>query len=220
MKTPNKYITNLKKHIITEEMLSDCLYSVNKRAKNCRNQARSYEHSYHWIHAASCGESYRNKEDEYYQMKESLLKMLSPVCIHHELLGYAKIRTYSYQKDYRKKYAKASREDLIVWENSYYDYESDSEVYFFDVEDKTKPKENYYLFYELLDHSYHSPIEKEDIEKYPELEVVHLSEPLRTNGYDETKLISVQFVRKVIRLIESGKYQYISSKDIKENPLQ
>lgn len=200
-------------------MLSDCLYSVNKRAKNCRNQARSYENSSYWVHAASSGEAYRSKEDEYYQMKESLLKMLSPVCIHHELLGYAKVRTYSYQKDYKKKYAKASREELIVWENSYYDYESGEEVYFFDTEDKAKPKENYYLFYELLDHSYHSPIEKEDIGKYPDLEVVDLSEPLRTNGYDETKLISVQFVRKVIKLIESGKCLYIPSENNKKIPL-
>lgn len=201
-------------------MLNDCLFSVNKRAKNCRNQARSYEHSYQWVHDASCGEAYRNKETECYQMKEALLKMLSPICIHHELFGYARIRTYSYQKDYRKKYAKASREGLIIWENSYYDYETDDEVYFFDIEDKTKPNENYYLFYELLNHSYHSPIEKEDVDKYPELEVVHLSEPLRTNGYDENKLISVQFVRKVIKLIESGKYQYISSEHNNEDSLQ
>ena len=38
MKTPKEYQDNLKKKIITEEMLADCLYSVNKRAKNYRNK--------------------------------------------------------------------------------------------------------------------------------------------------------------------------------------
>ena len=31
MKTPKEYQDNLKNKIITEEMLADCLYSVNKR---------------------------------------------------------------------------------------------------------------------------------------------------------------------------------------------
>lgn len=33
LKTPKQYNDNLKNKIITEEMFSDCLYSVNKRAK-------------------------------------------------------------------------------------------------------------------------------------------------------------------------------------------
>ena len=34
MRTPKEYTDNLKKKTITESMLLDCLYSVNKRAKN------------------------------------------------------------------------------------------------------------------------------------------------------------------------------------------
>lgn len=33
MKTPKEYRDNLLNHIITKQMLVDCLYSVNKRAK-------------------------------------------------------------------------------------------------------------------------------------------------------------------------------------------
>ena len=33
MKTPLEYTKNLKNHIITPQMLLDCLYSSNKRAK-------------------------------------------------------------------------------------------------------------------------------------------------------------------------------------------
>ena len=45
MKTPKKYTENLKKCIITKQMLSDCLYSVNKRATNWRDMEREYRSS-------------------------------------------------------------------------------------------------------------------------------------------------------------------------------
>lgn len=41
MKTPKEYQDNLKNGIITEEMFTDCLYSVNKRAKNYRDKAKN-----------------------------------------------------------------------------------------------------------------------------------------------------------------------------------
>lgn len=40
MKTPKEYRDNLLNHIITKQMLVDCLYSVNKRAKNYRDKER------------------------------------------------------------------------------------------------------------------------------------------------------------------------------------
>lgn len=46
MKTPVSYNKNLKAGIITEEMLANCLYSVNKRAKNCRDKVREYKELY------------------------------------------------------------------------------------------------------------------------------------------------------------------------------
>ena len=205
MKTPKQYTQNIKNKVITMEMLSDCLYSVNKRAKNCRDQARSYGNS--WSrYAAGYESSYREKEEEYYSMKEKMLKLLHPVCIHHEIFGYERIRTYSYEKNYYKRYERARREGKVVWTNSYYDYETDMEIEFFDVEDRSKPRERYYLFYELLDHSYHTPIRKDDIESYPELQVVELDGKLITHGCDETKLVSVQFVKKLIDLIKSGNF--------------
>lgn len=38
MKTPTEYSKNIKNHIITDRMLVDCLYSVNKKAKNWRDK--------------------------------------------------------------------------------------------------------------------------------------------------------------------------------------
>lgn len=40
MKTPLEYTKNLKNKIITKQMLLDCLYSSNKRAKNYRDKER------------------------------------------------------------------------------------------------------------------------------------------------------------------------------------
>lgn len=46
MRTPKEYTQNLKQKIITKQMLADCLYSVNKRAKNCRDNEHKYEEGY------------------------------------------------------------------------------------------------------------------------------------------------------------------------------
>ena len=46
MRTPKEYTDNLKKKTITESMLLDCLYSVNKRAKNYRDKERGYRQYY------------------------------------------------------------------------------------------------------------------------------------------------------------------------------
>ena len=43
MRTPQKYLNNFKQGIITKEMLTFCLFSSNKRAKNCRDKIREYK---------------------------------------------------------------------------------------------------------------------------------------------------------------------------------
>lgn len=42
MRTPKEYTKDLQNHIITAQMLSDCLYSCNKRAKNWRDKESYY----------------------------------------------------------------------------------------------------------------------------------------------------------------------------------
>ena len=78
-------------------------------------------------------------------------------------------------------------------------------VYFGDVELKDEPIYHYYLFYDLdYGHTFHTPIKEEDVEKYS-LPIIEISE-LETTGHKVNDLVSVQFVRKVIRLIEENKY--------------
>lgn len=72
MKTPKEYTRNLKNGIITEDMIVDCLYSVNKRAKNYRDKARQYRYSYYH------GDSQREEMERYYGYKEQLLSYFTP----------------------------------------------------------------------------------------------------------------------------------------------
>lgn len=101
MKTPLEYTKNLKNHIITPQMLLDCLYSSNKRAKNWRDKEQEYREFYR-----SSRYSYdkydneakaREKKLKYYKQKEIMLSVLQPVCIHRECIGYERHRIYDYE---------------------------------------------------------------------------------------------------------------------------
>ena len=142
MRTPKEYTDNLKKKTITESMLLDCLYSVNKRAKNYRDKERGYRQYYRGNRYAY--DKYGNVDrcqvmkEEYYSQKEKLLSVLEPTCIHKEFIGYKRIRIYDYEPEYRKNLKN------FVWENCFFDPEEDREVWFGDVEDKKHPEYHYY----------------------------------------------------------------------------
>ena len=96
MRTPKEYTNNIKNHIITKQMLLDCLYSSNKRAKNWRDKEREYRHSYDYY---GNEEKAREQKNAYYEQKDIMLSILHPVCIHKELLGYERRRIYDYEDD-------------------------------------------------------------------------------------------------------------------------
>lgn len=98
-----------------------------------------------------------------------------------------------------------------MWENCFFDPEEDREVWFGDVEDKKHPEYHYYLFYDINGtKTFHSPIEEKDISKY-NLEIVKIDQ-LQTEGHEITELVSTQFVKKVLALIDAGDFQLILSK--------
>lgn len=196
MKTPKEYTANLQKGIITRTMLSDALYSVNKRAKNYRDKEKRYR-GYRYDNE----EKNREQKKKMYAKKDKLLSVVSPTCIHREFTGYAKERIYD--NDYR--FDEHMVTDDYVWHNSYYDREEDREVEFVDVI-SSEPCYNYYLFYDLgTEHTYHTPIEEEQLKEYAALEIKDI-DTLQTKGNEITELLSMQFVDKVVSLIESQKY--------------
>lgn len=139
MKTPKEYTTNLKNGIVTKSMLSDCLYPVNKRAKNYRDRIRE-ERQYQRMCHYNC--IYDNivklfeKEQLYYKMKSQLLSHLTPACIHKEMQDH-RIRIsscdFSSWKQYRKHYDRDFAKGRIVYENGYYDQWTGEEVEFYNV---------------------------------------------------------------------------------------
>ncbi len=202
MKTPKEYRDNLLNHIITKQMLVDCLYSVNKRAKNYRDKERkqrAYSRCHRYVDNSAFIEGAREKKLEMYRMKDMLLQILTPICIHKEFIGYKTERIYSYETEEYKKYKKQ-----FFYEGHYMD-DDYSIVYFGDVELKDEPIYHYYLFYDLdCGHTFHTPIKKEELDKYS-LPIIEISE-LETTGHKVNDLVSVQFVRKVIQLIEENMY--------------
>ena len=144
------------------------------------------------------------KKEEYYSYKEKLLSVLTPNCIHKEPAGYERIRLKS--TDNYKEYIKHLKAGDYVWRNSYFDHEFCMEVDFVDIEDKNRPKYRYYLFYDIGgEHTFHTPIKEEESKDYPQLEIVEI-DTLDTHGKEITDLVSIQFVRKIIDLIQSGNY--------------
>ena len=215
MRTPKEYTENLTKKIITTEMLDDCLYSVNKRAKNWRDKRRKYSNyrydKYNYEERATA------ERDKMYQKKEILLSIAPALCVHKEFAGFRRNRVYSYQKSYESQWLKHFLRDEIVWRNSYFDYDNCCEVNFFDFEDRsTNPQWRYYLFYDFGTHSYHSPIPDNIDPNALGLPVITIS-TIETRGDDISDLVSMQFVDKVIALVESGDYKYVQTRELPDH---
>lgn len=78
MKISKEYSKNLKNKIITSNMLYDSIFSLNKRAKNCRDKKNQYSWTKYY-----CG--YFEKMNEYYNQKDFLIKkFLKPKLIHKQ----------------------------------------------------------------------------------------------------------------------------------------
>ena len=206
MRTPKKYSDLIKKKEITNKIIAECIYSVNKRAKNYRDKVEDYKQARFYKYKENNIENAKEQKEKYYSMKEDLLLNFSPKLIHKQYAGEKRQRVYSYQKNYEKLYNE-KRND-IVWENSYYDYDRNKEVEFFDYSLGEK-KYLYFLYYEIGEYSFHTPITEERVEKNTQLEIKEIDENFQTHGADIVDLLSTQFVQKVIDLLDSGDYTII-----------
>ena len=198
--TCEEFVINLKLGIITHEMLVQALYSVNKRAKNYRDKEREYWGIARKYYSASSMYTYsgiaEEKKDAYYAMKDKLLTVLKPTCVHVET-QYHKKKYYDYEEEFN-----SIDESEVEYCSQYYDREEGRYVEFIVV---YEPVDCYYLFYDLGSHSFHTPISSPDV--YPDLELIRI-DSLVTHGADYHDLMSPQFIRKMIELIDSGDYEY------------
>ena len=145
---------------------------------------------------------YEEKMEGYYSIKEELLSFIKPNCIHKELNHYERTRIYDYQKQYESVFEEYDEDD-IVWQNCYYDYEEEREVYFVDVIDRDCPVYFYYLFYDLGEYSFHTPLKDFNEDKNNDLQIVEI-DSLYTEGKEINDLLSVSFVKKVLGLLKSN----------------
>ena len=207
MKTPKEYQVNVKKGIITKEMLSACLFSANKRAKNWRDKEREYREMFRhsrWCDQYDNEEKCRTEKEKYYAQKDKMLTLLEPKCIHREYGGIRQNRVRVY--DYEYEYEDILHSDQCYHTNCYWDREEQREIWFADYVESEYPVYRHYLFYDMGDHSFHTPIT--DVDKYPALSVVDI-DTLSTFGKDVSELVSCQFVKKLLALIETGAYTLV-----------
>lgn len=216
MRTPKKWSENIKKGIITDEMLESALFSVNKRAKNYRDKKREYSHYRYARYNYS--EQAEEKMNEMYGKKDKLLSLIPPVCIHVEYQNSHNTNRveigdsvepylryiYSGEITHFGSYVRRNRHG--GWYDDWYDDYDTEYVCFFDHA-KQPFQKAYYLFRVLGDHSFHSPIDKSDLENYKDLPVISI-DSLITHGESVLELCSMQFVDKIIALIDSGSYTY------------
>lgn len=157
--------------------------------------------------------------NEMYERKEKLLSVMSPVCIHVEYQDNRNGKRTTIGRNVEQ-YLRYVYTGEITHFGGYFNrnaYEHEYSDYWYDPDDaeyvcffdhaKQPFRKAYYLFYVLGEHSFHTPITEDKLVQYPDLPVIAI-DGLITHGEDITDLCSVQFVDRVIALIDSGTYAY------------
>lgn len=206
MKTPKLYNDLINEKKITNEIIAECVYYVNKRAKNYRDKIKEYKNGRSHQHLESNIEKAEEEMGKYYQLKEEFLKVFTTNLIHKQFIGEKKKRVYSYEKNYEKLLKEKNND--IFWKNSYYDYDKDMEIEFFDYHLGTK-KYLYFLYCEIGEYSFHSPVSEKIAESNTELEIQEIDENFKTHGSKNEGLLSMQFVKKVLGLLQSEDYTIV-----------
>lgn len=83
-------------------MIAECIYSVNKRAKNHRDRIRKYKDDRYNPYTVRNIENAEGEMEKYYTMKEEMLTVFEPSLIHRQYVGEEKKRVFSTEKDYDK----------------------------------------------------------------------------------------------------------------------
>lgn len=193
MRTPKEFAKSVSNGIVTPIILGEVLYSYNKRAKNMRDKEREYRHSYDYYDNEG---KYREKKEKYYEKEDKILKLVNPSYIHKvkRVRGH-RVRHYDYA------YSEEEFNEILnecYHTNSYYDRDLKEEVYFGDTWEEDIFYE-YFLFFEVGERTFHSPIEESELSKYS-YEIIEL-EDLVTLGRDTNDLLSTQFCDKVYNLV-------------------
>lgn len=198
--TPSKeYLKNLKHNTITDQMLSDCIFSVNNRALNSRDSEYKYTHYVPDLYGNA--NKYRKKKLEYYGMKKVLLSVLEPSHIQKGEVLQRK-RTYDYEDGYEN----ILKSGNYVNNSGFYDTDRKEHVEFVV---QMIPQTVYYLAYTIGNRTFRVPLSESEITRYPDLEIADVGRITPVYGDITADMLSVQFVEKVVNLIKSRNYTLI-----------
>ncbi|EGL92568.1 hypothetical protein HMPREF9968_0022 [Streptococcus oralis SK255] len=75
---------------MTNEIIAECIYSVNKRAKNYRDKIKEYKNGRFHQQLESNIEKAEEEMGKCYQLKEEFLKVFTPTLIHKQFIGEEK----------------------------------------------------------------------------------------------------------------------------------
>ena len=114
MRTPKNYTQSVNDKKITNEMIAECIYSVNKRAKNYRDKIRKYKADCYNPYTERNIENAEGEMEKYYTMKEEMLTVFEPSLIHRQYVGEEKKRVFSTEKDYDKLLQEKSNDILSL----------------------------------------------------------------------------------------------------------
>lgn len=206
MKPPKEYLKNLKHHTITKQMLSDCIYSINNRALNSRDN--EYKYTHYIPDTYGNANKYHKKKLEYYQMKKVLLSILEPAHIQKGEVLQRK-RTY----DYEEGYGDILKSGNYVNNSGFFDPDRKEHVEFVV---QMIPQTVYYLTYTVSNRTFRVPFAEAEIEKYPDLEIVDVGRITPVYGDITANMLSVQFVEKIVQLIKSRNYELIFQNKTKQ----
>ena len=73
MRTPKRYTDLIKNKKITNQIIAECIYSVNKRAKNYRDKIKDYKQARFYKYKENNIENAKEQQEKYYSMKDDLL---------------------------------------------------------------------------------------------------------------------------------------------------
>ena len=196
MNPPKEYLKSLKHHTITEQMLSDCIFCVNNRALNSRDNERKYINYVPYLYGNA--NKYHKKMLGYYRMKRTLLSVLKPS---HIQKGEVLQRRRIY--DYEDNYEEILKSGNYVNNSGFYDPDRKEHVEFVV---QMIPQSVYYLVYTVGTRTFRVPLQESEIKQHPDLEVIDVGRITPVYGDITADMLSVHFAEKVVQLIKSGTY--------------
>lgn len=214
---PGQWNEMLEKRTISEDMLGETLFSVNKRAKNVWNI------DWQNAHPEKDTDDFLAEEKSCYEKKDKLLTLAEPVCIHREHNMSNTKRYFDDEENFFDNLTHCLCAGLIVGDGEYVVCDGERVTCggdpaepgektgrYFDAISMDEEDYAYYLYYLVGMHGFHHPIERADVEGYVSryrIPVVDIS-TINSMPHDEADLAPMEFVDSVLQLIDSGTYMY------------